>query len=430
MSSTITITNRTHLKSLLTLGRIWHRELCLRVTITRTTLPEGPESATLTFNAVKRAEAAAHPPLRGVNNEYRAELYASSDPAAQLWVGFYHMIEERGETRIFGPHFSSQPTLLEKVRAMHLQFLRGAPVHVFLTDLFIADEFGCDGLETNTLATAIEQIRLLANSRSPLLQSSATEDNVLPTHVVQVYGTSATVNVAAGYGLHRVSFSPDNADPDDVDGAAAQDAANIVQRASVARTGGTIDGKVVPSPTTPASIEMRDVYAWDLPVSEVVRDQPDSTTNSRGLKRYARIAGAVFKVAVQRTKTSLAEIGVDSADFLRYVAEYVGKEQAVWFAAVEGVGGVQKGVRDLSYSAFREDPTERDAVVSVAATVSGLRDCGRLGFSDNVVESGAAGDAVSRRVIVQADAGDGLITKPMTDGNVVEGRLQDDVLVR
>lgn len=421
----VTLTNPTHLTFLLELGAVWEHPLALRHTITRTTSPEAgtaPETVDLTITAQPRLTASQHPQL-DVEAEYDAEIYGLPGPVPHLWTGVYHMIEERGQRGIFGPHYTDKHSLMEKLSAMLADFNAGRSVHFYFSDLGIADEFGCYGLTPNPLADAIAKICQLASSMiSPtdVFQQAQHEDGPQHRHVIHVYDSELTVNTK----LSSVKLS----DADEVDGDVAKAAADLLVNASIKVTGADPEGYV--NQTAEVYIpKWLDRYAWEYPASQLVA-LASTPTQHAGVRRYAKMAGAIVKSAAQRTKSLFAKEGIASEDMLHWVAEFVGKREAALMAAVESDGGVMRGVRDLSYSSFSEDSGDGEGM-SIAATVSDLRDVGRLGWGKNVVESGAAaGPIVNTRLVVQDSTGDAFITIPLAEGTPLDDRLPGDAVVR
>eukprot|EP00803_Ostreobium_quekettii_P002498 evm.model.scf_34EXC.5 EVM.evm.TU.scf_34EXC.5 scf_34EXC:61565-63324(+) len=414
--SAVRVTNPAHLAALLQLGAVWHASLPLRVTIQRTSPPNAPESVDITFSELKRRCYEALPPY-SADGQWAEELYYSTDPAAQLWVGFFHMIEEREERRILGPDYGAEPTLLGKMRAMMRQFLAGRPVWIYLSDLGMADEFGCSGAPVNLLAAATEELRAMANGRDAQLAAGGNGEG--GAIFVDLPTGRATV-VSTDRGFDRVDFPDDDAEEGDEGVVLAQGVADMQQLVFVARTGATLDGMVPTGSRAPAS--MRGVYAWEVTVSQL--EASASIGESAAVERYMRIARAAIGAAAQRAKSRLAEIGVEERDIVRFTAEHVGVDRAAMFAAVEGDGGAQRGVSHISYSAFEGEGVEGDSV-SVAATVEVLRDAGVLGFRDNVLVGGRGG----RRLVV-GDGERGYVTVEDREGAVVEGRLPGGAVVR
>lgn len=332
------------------------------------------------------------------------------------------MMEERDETRIFGPHYTNEPTTIRKLRAFSADFKHRKPVHVYLSNLAIADEFGCEGVPDNLLSNAMDQLRRLANGiMSPMdaFCEKYEAEGAQHDYAVSVYGTDVVVNT---YGsMHKVKFPADGEEEEEEGeevGGVVREAAELVMAASVQATGYEVVQQVE---------ALRNVYVWEYSVSDVKRVAGEGKETA--LQMYARVAGAALKCAAERTKEVLREMGVAEEDMLRYVSEHVGKKEGVYFAAVESVGGVQKGVKDISYSAFEEERGGGGELVSVAATVEWLRNVGRLGFASNVLECGPAGEKVGRKVIVQASEGTGLVAVPEANGKIVDGALEEEAFI-
>lgn len=330
------------------------------------------------------------------------------------------MMEERDETRIFGPYYTDETTTISKLRAFFANFKQGKPVHVYLSSLGIADEFGCDGAPDNVISNGMDQLRRLANAITPPMdefRESIEAEGAQHDYIVSVYGTDVVVNTHGSE--HKVKFPEDDGGEEGEDiGGVAREAAELVMKASVQATGYDMGQQVN---------ALKNVYVWDYPVSDVKRVAGEG--KEAAIERYARVAGAALKCAAERTKDVLKELGVTEEDMLRYVSEYVGKQEGVCFAAVESVGGVQKGVKNISYSAFEEEREGAGDSVSVAATVECLRNTGRLGFANNLVEAGPAGEKVGKRIIVEASEGTGLLTVPEAEGKLVDGALEENAFV-
>lgn len=430
-SSTATLSNPQYFYSLLKLGRALHRDISIQVTI----LPpstEGLNGTRLVMRPVKRAVFDSFPQTF-FPDEWREEMYSSTDKIAQLWVGFYHMIEERREGRIFGGRFENFTTLYEKVRALNNDFVSGRPVSIFLSDLYIADEFVCVTSPGNALADAFERLRSIANEEGMKLYDHATRDvsaQAPPTEITEAVDLSDNgVRVwEPRLGLFRVETAVPDPSID-----------NNVRRALLHYLHAIQSSRHVSYGLDIQQLhKFNDCYFWNISVSDLIAHTsslspgvPPFHTAALGVAavaHYRHLAAAAWYCTWRRVAALLPILGsVPDNYYLRFLHDYVGPDIATRIAAVGSLPSPQHHVLHISYSAFAySQPADKDSV-SLAISSSGLRDVGRLSVDDNLIRPPLM-TGLNPLVITSGPSGL-MITSEHSPSLVKKGRLTDEVKI-
>lgn len=381
------LTNAQYLSYLLKLGRVLQRNIALEIAV----IPPSPPStsmARVTISPVERTRYLSFAECRFAE-EWREDLYSSTDKIAQLWVAFYHQVEERGERRIFGHRYTSHRTLHDKLRALYDDFSKGQSVYFFLSSLYSADELGSFTSHGSALVDALDHLRAVANNEGRVTYDLARRDlaTAAPSTPQDVVD-AITVNRAAlriwevRLGMYRVERAPPSGNNE-----ARKLLIKILKEALQPHTdtGLAIDAndhlQLHPD-------EFKDTFVCSVSVSELLKRMQDvsiETVASSAIEYYCDLSAAGWYAMWRRTAALVPVLGnVPSSGFLRFLHDYVGPDVAVRFAAV-GSGDPQKGVKDLSYSGF-EVTLDNTAAVSLAISAAALRDVGRLGTEDNVIK--------------------------------------------
>lgn len=431
MASAVTLSNPQYFYALLKLGRALHRDISIQVTI----LPPSTQSLNGTRIAIQPVKCAEFDsfPQTFFRGEWREEMYSSTDKIAQLWVGFYHMIEERQEGRIFGGRYENFTTLYEKVRALYTDFVSGRPVSIFLSDLYIADEFVCVTSPGNALADAFERLRCIANEEGKKLWDYARRD-------VSAQAPPTTITEAVDFSGNGVRvweprlgvFRVERAVPDpSVDTNVRKALFHYLHAIHASRC-------VSHGLDIPQLHNFNDCYFWDISVSDLIAHTsslspgvPPSQAAALGVaavSHYRHLAAAAWYCTWRRVAALLPILGnVPENYYLRFLHDYVGPDIAARIAAVGSLPSPQHQVQHISYSAFAYgQPTEKDSV-SLAISSSALRDVGRLNVDDNLIRPPLM-TGLNPLVITSGPSGL-MIASDHSQSLVKKGRLTDEVKI-
>lgn len=336
------------------------------------------------------------------------------------------MIEQRDEYSLFGPHYTEHPTVMDKVTAMLADLNRHIPVKIYLSYLLIADEFTCSGEPGSPLASAVDLLLTLANSYIEPTKTLNLRHETVGEHKVDSInipdGLATVEHGIAGAWQSRgdVAVIRCATDTEATNNELAQATADLLQSAAHKKTMGQDPTGRFVSADAPADRDLHGCFAWEYPVTEL-EQLADTEEINKAVGRYAWLGSVAIKNAAERTKIELAGMGVDEEDMLRWVTDYVGMREGVWFAAVEATGGPQRGVAGISWSMFEGCGDEL-----LEGTVEMLREAGRLGFEDNIVIGGMSGSGT--RVLVSE--GNEFVSVPHQEGKIMKGRLPDRAVVR
>lgn len=431
MASSATLSNPQYFYSLLKLGRALHRDISIQVTI----LPpstQGLNRTRIAIQPVKCAEFHSFPQTF-FPNEWREEMYSSTDKIAQLWVGFYHMIEERGEGRIFGGRYENFSSLYEKVRALYTDFVSGRPVSIFLSDLYIADEFVCVTSPGNALADAFRRLRSIANEEGMKQYDHLTRDvsaQTPPTEITEAVDLSGNgVRVwEPRLGVFRVETAVPDPSIDNNVRHALLHYLHAIQSSRRAYYGLNIQ----------QLHKFNDCYFWKISVSDLIAHTSSlspgvppshsAALSVAAVSHYRHLAAAAWYCTWSRVAAVLPILGnVPEIYYLRFLHDYVGPDIATCLAAVGSLASPQHQVLHISYSAFaHSQPAENDSV-SLAISSTALRDVGRLSVDDNLIRPPLM-TGLNPLVITRGPSGL-TIASEHSPSLVKKGRLTDKVKI-
>lgn len=389
------------------------REIPLKVVMQKT----GDDSRTnaavvnVTITAAKQDTYRALPRRTFEDQSSEYERYGSDDPIDNLWVGFIHMVEERGQDRLLGSRYVQEESLYDCLRSLHQDFSEGKPVEIYLDSLGIADEFGVEG-ELGGLGPATCLLSNLADSAGSL-RGSREENNARVKELV-VEGSSVSVRPPGGAN-----------DGFKVQGVVGVDVAiknELLQRLDVEVTRIHTDGsnlynrlRVIGDITGAHDTWLREIQGEAVRVGEAG-------------EHYGWLAWVAAEAMAAWHREALRDMGVPDNETVRWVWEYCGPEEGAMFAAC-GVEGLQIGVRGLGYSGFsesRDSDSDVQSMLDVRVTVKQLRRVGRMGYTDNVLRG--VPTVGGRQFVVNRDGGRWVILGEGEPGAVlVLGKLDDDI---
>lgn len=483
----VVFANPDYLTHLLDLGRHLRRDLCVKITLHLCNPPNHSSPAVRIAVAPVPLSAFHSLPETRAHREWREHFYASPDPSASLWVSFYHMIEERAQTRILGSRFAHRSTLLEKVVDLRAQFDTGHPVELFFSDFYMADELSCPPATTPALANsndhsiggnnpthqlhnfapaplldALAALHAEANRRGAAMHfalrgyepggtGSGNEAQVVDMDRLPHIARPKAEEFITERGPARVADDSEDvlrvAFLDDSPSARVRAAAALVTRVRAARAraacaatecdeeggggNGTGGGGGGP-PSYPDN-----AFDWQVSATDVARAAAAGEDEMLGAVHYQLLANLAWQTTWRRVARTLAPLGVPGPDAVRYVRELFGTDVSAQLAAVAGGPGevIQRGVCDASYSSIvvggviegdGKSVGDTGGRVSLPISARLLRDVGRLGLGDNIVRPCAGREAEGNRVTMLNGTGQ-TVTVPEKAGTVVEGRIDDSV---
>lgn len=451
------LTNPEYVEHLLQLSRLVHCDIAIKVTIRpprrfaqiasgasapSATSPSAP--AQLTITALKQTEYQRLPET-SVCDEWQEKFYPSVDKPAQLWVAFYHMIEERGTTRIFGSSYQDHSTLLGKVTALHTAYTCAADIVLYLPNLYIADEFACDGATSGySLPLCFTILRELANRRGYLLNLAALRPLIpaangqlhSPSPLEDIYeGLSAALDTENGLihihehrlGCYKLTH------PAMPDAPTRHHLATLLEAADKALSGYGPQS----SPNQPQSQQYVDFFMMTVTVSDLlnVSSPTSSSSHTPAIRYYAEMAAAVWKAVSGHVFAQLSKLRIPPHLHLWHLHEYFGPAIATAIAAV-GQGAPQHGILHSSYSLFARyegplddnfDPSEQQEI-SLAISADCLRDVGRLALDSNIIKP-PIGATMGPNRITLTMPDNTVVSVPESSGTFIAGLVPSSTLI-
>lgn len=423
------LTNPDHVRDILQLSSLLHSDVSLAITITPPALP-ACKPVQVTIMPHKHTDYFQLPVL-SVGDQWAERHYSSVEKASQLWVAFYHLIEERGASRIFGRAYADVSSLFRKVAALHADYTSGNPITLFFPHLFVADEFSCDYSPGYTLPLAFEALRQLSNRCGYALHlaSLRTVDSPAgrPDQRDDYEGVCEPVDTAFGpahireYKLacYKIVFT------------------SLVDE-SIRKHLATLLQTVSKPPTPLPEHHFMDVFLMSVSVSDL---QPliFSEMDGRALEYYQRLASVVWKTIANLAWSQVLKLGFAPHVFLKTLYDFFGPAIAQRIAAVGCVGTrdtgrCQIGVKDISFSPFVCDDGHPLALkydkISLATPADVLRDVGRLTLNSNLIRPPDGPQEEAAQCRVTSTRPDGVVvTVPHTPDKTVPGLLPSSTTI-
>ncbi|CAM9530625.1 unnamed protein product [Choristocarpus tenellus] len=461
----VNLTNRGYLESLQKINSLfWDSDeeeiIAVRISIRKTAASSStnPEEVMMTFEAVERAAYEAYDSIQE-EIEWSADHYESEDPAEALWCLFFHMIDARGQGRIFGSRYHGgglqEGGLLELVEKLHSDYIEGQTVEILLSQLAIADEMGGDG------DTGLMQALNMINKAGAGAEG---EWEIIQSFQCPPYPFPPSYRLG-GWPIKDLM----------VDGVMI----------SVLRQGCPQSIKVLGAPVDLTAkflvagrlqveylkLEMREFEYMvvggflDKWIYNIGGDRMRAGDAGDYYGWLARVAGEAF---ARWCEEFMRGMGVEEDGMVKWIWNHLGSEAGGRFAAF-GVSGVQRGVRGLGYSGYEEaggeetgtvsvkeifnlrrgqsetfkvalarrlgnseaeevsDENVLEDVVDVSVSVALLRKVGRMGYTNNVLQG--VPTVGGQQFVVQRGGKWICVAADETGAELLWGRLDDDIVV-
>lgn len=205
----VVLSNSQYIHNVLSLSREVHADCAVRVRISPP-IRRSP-FVQLHFTPLHQQAFAALPSPRHFD-KWTLSRYSSKDAVDQLWVSLYHMIVERGQTRLLGNLFPNESLHSRCVRLLQM-ISEGRNVFFYFTSVYAADEFPPVSASSNQpalakIGAAIDRLRAFADSRGRNLPFAILSSDVVNAVSRTSIGTSAVLNPCSdGYIINSSSWN-------------------------------------------------------------------------------------------------------------------------------------------------------------------------------------------------------------------------------
>lgn len=482
------ITNHKYFNGLLKLGRVLSRDAALRITIIpppSSSSPSSPQpppppppplppppppppqsasspsssprsssttrtSASVSVSAVKVDEFDSFDKCYVPDDEWSEDMYSAKDEVSQLWVIFYHLIEQRNETRVFGASYTTQKSLYEKVHALQSDFSHGTSVSIYLSSFYVLDDLcyrptgdtatAVAANKVTSLVGVFDSLREICNAqhgilfearqRQPDNQPPASSKNNADILNVDVEGRSYRV-WEARLGCYKAELTK------------STDTEALATREELVKLLQAIKKKRLVRPekdqldfsrtdiykdTFVKEISVTDLLLYERQNSNQKAQSESSKTDDTTtcIKYYQSLAAMAWYATWHHAKTILPEVDVSASDALRFLYDFMGPDITSRIAAVGCSTVPQRGFKQISYSSFKQTPNDDNSLnrVSLPISAAALRDVGRLSVADNVIKPPVM-TSLDPLIAVEDQTSDSMVAAKFSSELVSKGEIVD-----